>query len=149
VSRPKQQLVDAALAALPGWTVRVAQLNETVAHAMGVTPSELQCLFVLSRRGTSSPGEIAHEVGLTTGAASRLVDRLLRAGLVTRDPDPHDRRRVVVAARPEALDRVQELYAPLNHALREHLTALSAEALEGLVAFATAAEETTARLARG
>lgn len=142
-----EQQAHAALEALTGWTIRVVQFNETVARDMGVTPSALQCLFVLSRRGSASPGEIAVEVGLTTGAASRLVERLLVARLVDRVPDPHDRRRVVVTARPEALARVGELYAPLNAALGAHLATLPGDVLGSLRDFATAAEATTARLA--
>jgi DNA-binding MarR family transcriptional regulator len=43
-----------------------------------------------------APSRLAEEVVCTTGAMTKVVDRLERAGLVTRSPDPGDRRRVLV-----------------------------------------------------
>jgi DNA-binding MarR family transcriptional regulator len=136
---------DAIVDALPAWQVLVVQHNELVARRMGVSASDLQCLFVLSRHGASTPGRIAAEIGLTTGSASRMVERLLVAGLVERAPDPHDRRRVVVTARRAALERVGELYGPLNARLRALLTDLSPAALDGMLGFVRAAEGATAQ----
>jgi DNA-binding MarR family transcriptional regulator len=53
-----------------------------------------------------STGEIARLTGLTSGSATRLVDRLEKAGVVERLADPRDRRRQLVALVPEARDRI-------------------------------------------
>lgn len=45
-------------------------------------------------------GELAVEVGLTSGAVTGVVDRLERAGFARRVPDPADRRRVKVEVTP-------------------------------------------------
>lgn len=42
--------------------------------------------------GRLSMGALAEEVGLTTGGITRLVDRMIDAGLVRRVPCPTDRR---------------------------------------------------------
>lgn len=139
---------DAIIAALPAWQVLVVQHNEAVARRMGVSASDLHCLFVLSRHGACAPGRLAAELGLTTGSASRMVERLLVAGLVQRVPDPHDRRRVVVTACAEALEQVAELYGPLNTRLRELLSDLSPLALDGMLSFVQAAEGATAHALR-
>jgi hypothetical protein len=61
----------------------------------------VQCLNLLSlERGPVTTGRIADLTGLTTGSATRLVDRLERAGYVTRERDPADRRRVLVTTVP-------------------------------------------------
>ena len=44
----------------------------------------------------SSPGELAEELELSSGAMTNRIDRLERAGLVRRRPDPDDRRGVKV-----------------------------------------------------
>src|SRR5579862_8884207 len=44
----------------------------------------------------SSPGELAAELELSSGAMTNRIDRLERAGLVRRRPDPDDRRGVKV-----------------------------------------------------
>jgi DNA-binding MarR family transcriptional regulator len=43
-----------------------------------------------------APSVLAEEIVCTTGAMTKLVDRLQRAGLVERAPDPNDRRGVLV-----------------------------------------------------
>lgn len=49
---------------------------------------------------------------VTTGAVTGILNRLERAGYVTRRPDPQDRRRVRVAAEPTAVARAYALYEP-------------------------------------
>lgn len=136
-------LLDAVIEALPAWQVLVVQFNERVARQLGVSASDLQCLFVLSTHGPQSPGFIAEQIGLTTGSASRMVDRLLAAGLVTRDTDPRDRRRVIVTITPQALDRVAEHYSPLNEKLRSILAQLPNRSLTDMLAFVRDAETAT------
>jgi DNA-binding MarR family transcriptional regulator len=48
------------------------------------------------RRGSSSPVELCHVLGRTTGGMSLTLDRLAAAGWVDRRPDPRDRRRIIV-----------------------------------------------------
>ncbi|MFF6914490.1 MarR family transcriptional regulator [Streptomyces sp. NPDC012466] len=72
--------------------------NQAMAERLGLHPTDLQCVSLLgleSRPRTT--GEIAELTGLTSGSASRLVDRLERAGLVERQPDPGDRRKMLVS----------------------------------------------------
>ena len=89
--------------------------------------------------------EVAASQGITLGAASRLVDRLHRDGLVHRTPCEHDRRATILTVREQGLAHLEEacmivekeqerLFAPLSPAQREELTrslALIAEATKG------------------
>lgn len=138
-----EHLVADVLGALTGWTVAVVQFNGLVADRMDVTETGLQCLYELARHGPSSPGELARRVNLTSGAASRMIERLQTAGYVRRVPDPHDRRRVVVEPTPESLDRIAQLYTPLTDRLHAHLAGLDAGHLASMLAFATAAQAST------
>jgi hypothetical protein len=59
-------------------------------------------------------------MGLTTGAVTRVIDRLEQAGYVRRVPDPADRRRVIVEVVPDkiaaiemTLDRLDDASEPL------------------------------------
>lgn len=142
----RDELVDEVVQAIPEWQVLVVQFNDAVARSLGVSASDLQALFVLSRTGPGTPGTLARHIGLTTGAASRLVDRLVAADLVTRDPDPADRRRVVVTARTEALDAVARHYTPLNDLLRGHLGGFDDAGLHALLDFVRAARDSTRAL---
>lgn len=86
--------------------------------------------------------EVAASQGITLGAASRLVDRLHRDGLLHRTPCEHDRRATILTVTDRGLAHLEEacavvekeqerLFAPLSTAQREELTrclALIAEA---------------------
>ncbi|MEV8595070.1 MarR family transcriptional regulator [Streptomyces sp. NPDC052012] len=79
-----------------------ALFNQAVADHLGLHPTDLQCLNLLTLEGGPvTTGRIAELTGLTTGSATRLVDRLERAGYVVRERDAGDRRRVLVATVPE------------------------------------------------
>lgn len=77
--------------------------------------------------------EVAASQGITLGAASRLVDRLHRDGLVHRTPCEHDRRAIILTVKEEGLAHLEKacvivekeqerLFAPLSAAQREELT---------------------------
>ncbi len=59
------------------------------------------------------PAELSGRLGISTGSATELVDRLERAGHVSRHRDVHDRRRVALQATPAAVERVLGELAPL------------------------------------
>ncbi|GAA2561258.1 MULTISPECIES: MarR family winged helix-turn-helix transcriptional regulator [Streptomyces] len=79
-----------------------ALFGQALADHLGLHPTDLQCLNLLTLEdGPVTTGRIAELTGLTTGSATRLVDRLERAGHVVRERDAGDRRRVLVAVVPE------------------------------------------------
>ncbi|CAL9539333.1 hypothetical protein SUDANB176_04213 [Streptomyces sp. enrichment culture] len=79
-----------------------ALFNQALADHLGLHPTDLQCLNLLTLEGGPvTTGRVAELTGLTTGSATRLVDRLERAGHVVRERDEGDRRRVLVATVPE------------------------------------------------
>ncbi|MFW5418318.1 MarR family transcriptional regulator [Nocardiopsis sp. CNT-189] len=130
--------------AIPAWAILSVQINGIVAGMLGVTETDVQCLHVLGRRGPTTPGVLAEYVNLTTGSASRMIDRLVAAGCVRRVPDPGDRRRVLIEPTPEGLDRVHAAYAGLIARTRGELAGLDQERLADLLAFVRALEEGTA-----
>lgn len=81
--------------------------NQALADHLRIHSTDLQCVALLDvESGPVSTGEIARLTGLTPGSATRLVDRLEKAGLVVRHPDPADRRRALVALAPSARERI-------------------------------------------
>jgi DNA-binding MarR family transcriptional regulator len=63
-----------------------------VARQQGLSMSHVGALFQLSHRGMSSVSSIGDRLGVTRAAASQLLDRLVRHGLIARSEDPDDRR---------------------------------------------------------
>lgn len=81
-------------------------------EALGLAPADLVCMCLLQLHGPATPGWLAEMTGLSTGAVTGVVDRLERAGYVTRAQDPRDRRRVIVAPDLERFDRDIQAHAP-------------------------------------
>jgi MarR family transcriptional regulator, organic hydroperoxide resistance regulator len=66
----------------------------------GLTPAQAEVLDVLSGQAPMTLAELGRRLVCETGSPSRLVDTLVRRGLVTRAPDPADRRVVALALSP-------------------------------------------------
>jgi DNA-binding MarR family transcriptional regulator len=112
--------------------------SQSVADRLKINITDLQCLAVVMSAGPMTAGQIAEATGLTTGAITGVVDRLEKAGLVTREGDPADRRRVVVRAVPgdvlAARDpAVSEAFASLSTAAAEQYEGYSDRELQLVV----------------
>jgi DNA-binding MarR family transcriptional regulator len=94
--------------------------GQTVANSVGVSSSDLECLDFLNIEGRVTAGRLAELTGLTTGAITGLVDRMEKAGLVRRERDEEDRRKVYIAIIPEALEKVARYYEPLQKAVTKN-----------------------------
>jgi len=90
-------------------------LSSAVAERVGLSSSDLECLDFIAMAGAKAltPGELARASGLTSGAVTGLVDRLETAGLVRREADPADRRKVRVVAVEERVRQVGAYYERL------------------------------------
>ncbi|MER5327231.1 MarR family winged helix-turn-helix transcriptional regulator [Streptosporangium roseum] len=92
------------------------------AEAVGLNPSEWYALSQIALEGTLTSGELAARTGLTTGATTRLIDRLERAGFVRRSGDPDDRRKVIVEPVADSLDRIENVVGSARRQIAEVLT---------------------------
>ncbi|MGH3429335.1 MAG: MarR family winged helix-turn-helix transcriptional regulator [Mycobacteriales bacterium] len=89
--------------------------NQSVADYLSMHPTDLQCLSLLSADPRPrTTGEIAELTGLTNGSATRLVDRLERAGYVTRQRDESDKRKAIIQLRLEGLDQLRRVWGQLS-----------------------------------
>lgn len=80
------------------FNVQVLMFGQAVAGRLGINPTDLQCLNVLSLTGPITAGRLAE---ITVGAITGVLDRLGAAGYARRERDEDDRRRVVVHLGPE------------------------------------------------
>jgi len=86
---------------------------------------------------------------LTTGAISGVIIRLADAGLVQREADPADARRVRVVPRADARDAVEALMRPLGERLQSAAGELSPAEQRVLLRFVDAASTIVGAEARG
>ncbi|WP_182875588.1 MarR family winged helix-turn-helix transcriptional regulator [Microbispora sp. H10670] len=88
---------------------------------------EFDVLTALRRSGEPyelSPGALLRATLVTSGTMTNRIDRLAAAGLVTRRPDPEDRRGVLVRLTHAGMDRVDAAFADLLRRERELLAGL-------------------------
>lgn len=92
--------------------------HEAMAHRLGLGAADSRALSFLQETGPVPAGRLAELTGLTSGAVTGMIDRLERAGLVRREHDPEDRRRVIVAPvdDPSRAPAAERLFAPLGAA---------------------------------
>lgn len=74
--------------------------RQALARATGLGVTETQALSYLAIYGERGQTDLASDLGITTGAATALVDRLERQEIAERFAHPSDRRRLVVRLRP-------------------------------------------------
>jgi DNA-binding MarR family transcriptional regulator len=100
--------------------------NQQIADRVGLRLTDMQCINVLELMGPSTPGELARFTGLTTGGVTVMLDRLERGGYLKREPNPRDRRSVLVHLNPAKLKKIQAFYDEIN----DRMTALLDETSE-------------------
>jgi DNA-binding MarR family transcriptional regulator len=93
----------------------------------GLQAWEFDVLSALRRQGPPyqlSPGALLRATLVTSGTMTNRVDRLAEAGLVSRHPDPQDKRGVLVALTARGRAVVDGALEDLLHSERELLTGL-------------------------
>jgi DNA-binding MarR family transcriptional regulator len=99
----------------------------------GLTLSQLEVLGEISRCGVTTPAELALRLQVRVQSLTDSINELERRGVVSRRPDPADRRRQLLEVTPagEALlegDRAQR-DAWLHTAMRDNLSELEFDLL--------------------
>jgi DNA-binding MarR family transcriptional regulator len=107
-------LIAELISAVRAYQRATEDMDTAAYHALGVNRSDGKCLDVLEEREPMTAGELAEELGLTTGAVTTLLDRLEKAGYVSRARDTVDRRRVLVQLTALARRRIAELFGPMG-----------------------------------
>jgi DNA-binding MarR family transcriptional regulator len=88
--------------------------HHAIAETLGLGPSDHKCLDLVRERGPVTAAELATLTGLTTGAITGVVARLLRAGFVAREPDPHDGRKQILTVTPDAHHQLRKVFDGLS-----------------------------------
>jgi DNA-binding MarR family transcriptional regulator len=101
--RRRDELIADVTREMPRQASAARRFHIAMSHQIGVGPADLECVSLLAIEGPASPSWLAERLGLTTGAMTKMLDRLQRAGYITRSADPHDRRRLIVTAVPATL----------------------------------------------
>jgi DNA-binding MarR family transcriptional regulator len=107
----KRDNIDSVIRSLRRVNLQGSFFGQTVAIRFGLSESDVEALELLLDSGAATAGRLSELMGLTTGAVTRVIDRLEQAGYVRRVPDPADRRRVIVELVPEKMAAIEATMA--------------------------------------
>ena len=129
--------VDAVADKLHSAAIHLLRRLRIEDEALGISAPRLSALSVVVFAGPIPIGELATAEGVRPPTMTRLVDGLERDGLVKREPDPEDRRGVVVRATTRGVRTLTRGRARRVEVLAQHLRQLPSKDLATL---ATAAD---------
>jgi len=149
--RERRRLTTGVKRALREVGLQLALLNHQVGGRLRLRDVDFDCLNLLGRHGPAGPGTLARLAGLHPATMTGVIDRLEKAGWVTRDRDPADRRAVVISIVPARAGEVVKLYGGMSAAMDGICDDYTPEQLATIAGFlsrvAAAGHEATTKLA--
>jgi DNA-binding MarR family transcriptional regulator len=99
--------------------------SKLVGSKLDVNETDFAAMEELIENGPMTAGDLAKAVGISPGSATVMIDRLVAVGHVTREPNPNDRRGIVVVPNPKSVVAAWKHISPLIEASEEALKEFS------------------------
>jgi DNA-binding MarR family transcriptional regulator len=112
------------------------QIGRRIGENLGVNVTDMAALEQLLNNGPMTPSQMADHLKVTTAAATQIVDRLERAGHVSRERRANDRRKIFIVPVEASVDRAFEQLAPMLDGLAgviADLTPTDRQVIEGFL----------------
>jgi DNA-binding MarR family transcriptional regulator len=116
-----------------------AMFAKIVSERAGVSSADMECIDFVNVEGRMTAGRLAELSGLTTGAITGVVDRLEKAGMVRRERDESDRRKVFIVPIEERMMEMGRPYELVKRAVQKQWEAYTDAELKFLLRYATEA----------
>ena len=113
----QQQLIQECMQDLRRIVKALENYSQGVEKRFDLTGPQLWALWELSRSGPSALKDLAERMKLDSSTVVGVVDRLVSKGLVVRNPDPQDRRRISLVPTPKG----EEIMVAAPHPAQGHL----------------------------
>ena len=113
---------------------RVEGASSELEEAHGITAPQLLCLHALTRAGSLTQIQLSREVRLAASTVVGVVDRLEAKGLVVRQRDAEDRRRIHVSLTEAGRSVERAAPEPLQLQVERGLQAMSEERQQAIAA---------------
>ena len=119
-----------AMNAVRDYGVQLTVFRNAMAEWVGLNPTDMECLRLLFLKGVSTPTELARHTGLTSGATTAMLDRLEKAGLIERRPNPDDRRGTLIVPAKSSAEKAASWFKSARKAQGELISSYSEKELE-------------------
>ena len=126
----KTDLKKRALIAVAEYGAHLTMFRNAMSEWAGLNISDMECLRLLFQKGIATPSELARFTGLTSGATTAMLDRLEKAGLIERRPNPDDRRGTLIAPAQSSAEEAASWFESARNAQDKLISSYSESQLE-------------------
>jgi DNA-binding MarR family transcriptional regulator len=126
----KTDLKKRALMAVRDYGVNLTLFRNAMSEWAGLNVTDMECLRLLFQKGIATPSELSRFTGLTSGATTAMLDRLEKAGLIERRPNPNDRRGTLIAPAPSSTEKAASWFTSARTAQDQLISNYSESELE-------------------
>lgn len=119
--------------------VKLAAFNQFVATRLGLNVTDLRCLEVAwyDEVQPVTPGRLSKLMGLSPGTITTSMKNLEKAGLIKRETDPTDRRRILLRFMPNRRTAITGYFEAVNRNLADFDETLDSSELESVRKYLT------------
>jgi DNA-binding MarR family transcriptional regulator len=132
---PPVTAADCVVLEIRKFIAAVIFFNTQAAEKVGLSLTDMQMIHMLQLNGPATPGRLATWTGLSSGGVTVALDRLQKAGYIRREPNPGDRRSLLVTLVPVRMRKVAGMYGDVESETRRLLATLPSGDLEAVIRF--------------
>lgn len=88
---------------------RLRRATMTALEPCGISPHQARALRLVVRLGPLRPSQLAEHLSIALRSTTQVLDDLANSALVVREPDPLDRRAVLVRATPSGVELAEQI----------------------------------------
>ncbi len=129
----KSQLIQESMQSLRRIVKALENYSRSVEQEFELTGPQLWALWELGHEGPLALKDLAARMHLEPSTVVGVVDRLVLKGLVVRNPDPQDRRRISLAPTPKGEDILAAAPPPAQGHLLKGLESMHRKRVESLL----------------
>lgn len=112
----KQALEHQVKMGARAYGISMTLFRNAVGEKLGVNVTDMECLALLFFKGIATPTELSKYTGLSSGATTAMLDRLEKAKLIQRQPNPNDRRGTLITVDKSSVQTVGPMFAGAREA---------------------------------
>ena len=126
----KDELVKRVTMGAREYGISTVLFRHAVGEILGVNVTDMECLALIFFKGLATPSELARYTGLTSGATTAMLDRLEKARLIERRPNPQDRRGTLIVLTNERTKELDGMFSSGREAIERLTSSYSENELE-------------------
>jgi DNA-binding MarR family transcriptional regulator len=119
---PQGDDIRAVTRALRQLILRGENFRQQRAHQLHLGKSDLSVVAHLCDEGPLTPTELSARMDMTSGTMTALLDRVEKAGFLSRNTNPKDRRSLVIRVTSAGEQAIAWIYGEFDSAIRQVIT---------------------------